>query len=106
METHKSGGGRRQRPPQMLTAPTVAAALGVSLTTINRAARAGYIPSTQVGRQRRFSPSVVDILKNDGLPSRGHLEADQRASEGHCCRTHGCAAEKCRCATPPRRRGR
>jgi len=83
-------------PEQMITAEDIAAGLRVSRNTIHRAARAGLIPSTAIGRTLRFDPSVIDLLKRDGVPSRPAMEA--LASRPRWCGRHRCDTKLCPCA--------
>lgn len=80
----------------MLTTQDLAAALGVSTATINRAARTRVVESTPIGRSRRFDRSVVDRLRRNGIPSRGEMERATASPRPHWCDIHGDVG-RCRC---------
>jgi excisionase family DNA binding protein len=52
--------------PEVLTPPQAAWLLQLSLTQLARAARSGAIPSTRIGRSRRFRKSVLLSLVSGG----------------------------------------
>jgi hypothetical protein len=77
------------KKPGMVLSTDLARAVGVSVTSINRAARAGRIPFTIVGRQRRFDPSVIAQIKRFGLPTRHVMEEQARRHSGlRSCAVH------------------
>jgi excisionase family DNA binding protein len=89
--------------PGMLLSKDVARELGVSVTSINRAARAGRIPFVMVGRQRRFDPSVIDRIKRFGLPTRHVMEEQARRHSGlRSCAVHLGDDMTCACQPPGR----
>ena len=85
----------------MVNAAAIAEPLGVSARTIRRAAAAGAIPSTRIGRRHLFELSVVDVVKLVGLPGRREMEeAASKSAAPHWCGVHRCDAQQCRCAGP------
>jgi excisionase family DNA binding protein len=91
------------KKPGMLLSTDVARELGVSVASINRAARAGRIPFTMIGRQRRFDPSVIAQIKRFGLPTRHVMEVLARRDRGQRgCGIHLGDDVTCACHPPGR----
>jgi excisionase family DNA binding protein len=63
-ENHAPSGGLSG----LIDAPALAARLGVAVSNVRSAARAGRIPSVRIGRYVRFdAAAVADSLKRGGL---------------------------------------
>jgi excisionase family DNA binding protein len=91
------------KKPGMVLSTDLARELGVSVTSINRAARAGRIPFVMVGRQRRFDPSVIAQIKRFGLPTRRVMEGQARRHSGlRSCAVHLGDDMTCACQAPGR----
>jgi excisionase family DNA binding protein len=55
-------------PSELIDAPALAARLGVAVSNVRSAARAGKIPSVRIGRYVRFdAAAVTQSLKREGL---------------------------------------
>src|SRR5689334_19253728 len=88
----------RLEPPGMMSPRDLASALGISVATVLRGAKAGAIPGMRVGRSWRFEQNAPDLVKRmGGIPSRREMEKAAATPRPHWCDVHGCDIARCRC---------